>query len=133
MGIVQDSLLGIRLFTRRSTFLRKDQVFQLLMWVDGWDGEIPTPAILKPEKLWTGKQIISLILPNVNIERKCNVFGDPKFTEEKLSERDGKIIIEKGELLCGLLDKGTVGNTSGGVIHTIWLDEGCEAAAKFLS
>jgi DNA-directed RNA polymerase II subunit RPB1 len=32
-----------------------------------------------------------------------------------------------------MLDKGTVGNTAGGVIHTIWLDEGPEAAARFLS
>ena len=55
------------------------------MWIDGWDGEIPPPAIYKPEKLWTGKQIISLILPDVNIERKCLVFADPKYTEDDLS------------------------------------------------
>ena len=30
----------------------------------------------------------------------------------------------RGELLTGMLDKGTVGNTSGGVIHHIWLDDG---------
>ena len=71
-----------------------------------------------------------MILPNVNLERKCNVFSDPSNTEEKLFQKDGKvlillkIIIEKGELLTGMLDKGTVGNTSGGVIHHIWLDEG---------
>lgn len=74
-----------------------------------------------------------MILPNVNLERKCNVFSDPSNTEEKLFQKDGKIIIEKGELLTGMLDKGTVGNTSGGVIHHIWLDEGPEMAAKFLS
>ena len=65
-----------------------------------------------------------MILPNVNLERKCNVYGDPNFTEEMLFQRDGKIIIEKGELLTGMLDKGTVGNTYGGVIHCIWLDDG---------
>ena len=74
-----------------------------------------------------------MILPDVNIERKCLVFADPKFNEDDLSQRDGKIIIEKGELLCGLLDKGTVGNAAGGVIHTIWLDDGPDAAARFLS
>lgn len=71
-----------------------------------------------------------MILPNVNLERKCNVFGDPSNTEEILFRKDGKvtflskIIIEKGELLTGMLDKGTVGNTAGGVVHTIWLDAG---------
>jgi DNA-directed RNA polymerase II subunit RPB1 len=67
-----------------------------------------------------------MILPNVNLERRCNVYGDPNFTEENLFQRDGKIIIEKGELLTGMLDKGTVGNTSGGVVHCIWLDNGIE-------
>jgi len=32
-----------------------------------------------------------------------------------------------------MFDKGTVGNTSGGVIHCIWLDDGPTAAAAFLS
>jgi DNA-directed RNA polymerase II subunit RPB1 len=27
----------------------------LLMYVDDFNGDLPTPAILKPEKLWTGK------------------------------------------------------------------------------
>ncbi len=60
-------------------------MMSLLMWIMDWNGEIPTPAILKPVPLWTGKQIISMILPKVNLERKCTVFGDPKYTEEKLS------------------------------------------------
>lgn len=69
----------------------------------------------------------------MNIVRKCNVFGDPKYTEDMLHQRDGKIVIENGELITGMLDKGTIGNTAGGVIHTIWLDEGPDAAARFLS
>lgn len=55
MGLVQDALLGIRLFTRRSTFLTRSQVMNLLMYVDDFNGELPTPAICKPQKLWTGK------------------------------------------------------------------------------
>ncbi len=55
MGIVQDSLVGIRLLTRRDTFLNKDQIMNLLLWIDDWDGNLPPPAIFKPEKLWTGK------------------------------------------------------------------------------
>jgi len=33
------------------------------MWIDNWEGDLPMPAILKPEPLWTGKQIMSLIIP----------------------------------------------------------------------
>ncbi len=45
----------------------------LIIWIEGKDnkdnsedllaGELPIPAILKPEPLWTGKQVMSLIIP----------------------------------------------------------------------
>lgn len=69
IGIVQDTLLGALLFTRRDTFIEKDMMMNLLMWVTNWDGKLPVPAILKPQPLWTGKQLISLILPKVNLVR----------------------------------------------------------------
>lgn len=29
----------------------------LIMWIDNdnWEGELPMPAIIKPQPLWTGK------------------------------------------------------------------------------
>ena len=56
MGIVQDALLGARLFTKRDTFIDRTLLMNLLMWLEDWDGVVPTPAILKPQPLWTGKQ-----------------------------------------------------------------------------
>lgn len=49
--------------------------------------------------------------------------------DEELSLRDGKIIIEKGVLLSGMLDKGVVGSSAGGIVHIIWLDYGWDQAA----
>jgi DNA-directed RNA polymerase II subunit RPB1 len=66
MGIVQDSLLGTMLFTLKDTFIELDILMQLLMWVN-YDGTIPHPTIIKPKPLWTGKQIFSLIIPNINL------------------------------------------------------------------
>ncbi|KAJ7447345.1 RNA polymerase II largest subunit [Mycena galericulata] len=62
MGIVQDTLCGIRKFTLRDTFWDWYQVqnIRILLWVPEWDGSIPIPAIVKPKPLWTGKQILSL-------------------------------------------------------------------------
>jgi DNA-directed RNA polymerase II subunit RPB1 len=42
------------LFTLRDTFLEMDRVMNLLMWID-YTGMLPTPAIIKPRPLWTGK------------------------------------------------------------------------------
>ena len=49
MGLNQDSQLGSYLMTLRDTFIEEDQVFNLVMWIDNWNGEIPKPAILKPK------------------------------------------------------------------------------------
>jgi DNA-directed RNA polymerase II subunit RPB1 len=31
---------------------------------DDFELNLPNPAILKPKKLWTGKQVMSMIIPN---------------------------------------------------------------------
>ena len=92
----------------------------LLLWYENYDGELPKPAILKPYPLWTGKQIISKIIPEVNLEKKA-ISAEKSFDAKErlmgleakyLDSRDLNIIIEKGELLSGVLDKGVVGSTA---------------------
>src|SRR5690606_36677056 len=74
MGIVQDTLCGVYKICRRDVFLNKDQVTQIMLWVPEWDGHLPTPAILNPRPRWTGKQIISMIIPSgINTQ---NLDGD---------------------------------------------------------
>ena len=55
MGIVQDTLCGVRKMTKRDVFLDKLQMMNLLMFLPIWDGKMPQPAILKPIPLWTGE------------------------------------------------------------------------------
>ena len=70
MGIVPDTLCGIRKLTSRDTFIELDQVLNMLYWVPDWDGVIPTPAIIKPKPLWSGKQILSVAIPNgIHLQR----------------------------------------------------------------
>ena len=131
MGIVQDTLAGVMMFTYRDTFLELDMVMQLLMWVDDFEGKIPAPAIIKPKPLWTGKQIFSLIFPPINLVKdrsdpdpKADLWNNPK---------DDRIIIKKGELVAGIICKKTIGTSHGGIIHVIFNEQGPEAAKDFLS
>ncbi len=57
IGIVQDTLAGMRLMTKRDTFIEADVLMNILMWLEDWDGRVPTPTILKPRPLWSGKQV----------------------------------------------------------------------------
>ena len=60
IGIVQDTLLGCRLVTKRDTFIGRELFMNILMWLEDWDGRVPQPAVLKPKPLWTGKQARTL-------------------------------------------------------------------------
>ncbi len=126
MGIVQDTLAGIYKMCRRDVFLTKEQVMNILLWVPDWDGVIPQPAILKPRPKWTGKQIISLVVPpGLNLTR---------FSAEGLCPiNDDGLMVSGGELMYGLFSKKSVGAASGGVIHIIFNEKGPEAATNFFN
>jgi DNA-directed RNA polymerase II subunit RPB1 len=123
MGIVQDSLLGIFLFTHRDTFIEKDVLMNLMMWIE-YTGEIPTPAILKPKPLWTGKQVLSLVIPRVNFSRKGTDWD---------CRKDSNVLIKDGQLLCGVMNKSVVGSAGGGLVHIVWRDQGPYACRDFMS
>ena len=98
------------------------------MWIENWNGEIPKPAILKPEPLWTGKQIISMIIPQINY---LKIRDDDNANNGYFNDKS--VIIKRGELLVGQLSKPIVGNTRGSLIGCIWIDYGPEEAKNFLS
>ncbi|PJF20167.1 DNA-directed RNA polymerase subunit [Paramicrosporidium saccamoebae] len=131
MGIVQDTLCGIRKFTRRDVFMGPSQVMNTLMWVSNWDGNIPTPAILKPVPRWTGKQLMTLIIPRVNLVGLHSAHPDNEVGD--ISPGDTKVLIEDGILLCGTLCKKTVGNSPGGLVHVIWNEHGPEVTRNFFN
>lgn len=134
MGIVQDSLLGCSRLTRRDTFVERDVMMNILMWVGSLGIEhqapVPMPAILKPRPLWTGKQVFSLVLPKgCNHRGNSNMKPPPK---DELNSNDSQVLIQDGEVITGVIDKRSVGNSAGGIIHVTWLDHGWKETARFM-
>lgn len=126
MGIVQDSLAGVYKLCRRDVFLNKEQVMNLMLWVPGWDGIIPQPAILKPRPRWTGKQMISLVIPP-----EVTIVSGPDNYNALL--KDDSLLIQGGQLIYGLLKKKHVGAAAGGIIHITYNELGPSAAMAFLN
>jgi DNA-directed RNA polymerase II subunit RPB1 len=126
MGIVQDSLAGVYKLCRRDVFLEKEHVMNLMLWVPGWDGIIPQPAILKPRPRWTGKQIISMIIPP-----EVTIHSGPDNYNALL--KDDSLLIQGGQLIYGLLKKKHVGAQAGGIIHITFNELGPQAAMAFLN
>ncbi|KZF22033.1 DNA-directed RNA polymerase II largest subunit [Xylona heveae TC161] len=126
MGIVQDTLCGIYKLMRRDTFLTKDQVMNILLWVPDWDGVIPHPAIMKPQPRWTGKQMISMVLPKaVSLIRSSDEGFSPI--------HDNGIFIHAGEIMYGLFSKKSIGATRNGIIHIIFNELGPQIAMNFFN
>ena len=126
MGIVQDTLCGVYKMCRRDVFLTKEQVMNILLWVPDWDGVIPHPAIFKPRSMWTGKQIISLIIPeNLSLVRPSPEGFSPL--------NDDGLGVHGGQLMYGLFNKKSVGASGGGIIHIVFNEKGPQAAMKFFN
>ncbi|CAI5756294.1 unnamed protein product [Candida verbasci] len=127
MGIVQDTLCGIRKMTLRDIFIDYDQVMNMCYWIPNWDGVIPPPAIIKPKPLWSGKQLLSLAIPKgIHLQR----FDGGR---DLLSPNDSGMLIVDGEIMFGVVDKKTVGATGGGLIHTVFREKGPQVCAQLFS
>ncbi|KAK6461333.1 DNA-directed RNA polymerase II largest subunit [Scheffersomyces coipomensis] len=127
MGIVQDTLCGVRKMTLRDIFIEYDQVMNMLYWIPNWDGVIPPPVITKPKFLWSGKQVLSMAIPKgIHLQR----FDGGK---DLLSPQDTGMLIVDGEIMFGVVDKKTVGATGGGLIHTVMREKGPQVCAQLFS
>ena len=107
IGARQDYITGGYLLTSKGSFINKELLMYLLAAAN-YDGEIEEPAIMYPRELWTGKQVISMLLPKdlnwvqpTAIKESCK---DPYncYTDEY-------IIIVNGYMATGVLDKKSIG------------------------
>ncbi|XP_052756487.1 DNA-directed RNA polymerase III subunit RPC1 isoform X2 [Galleria mellonella] len=139
IAATQDFITGGYLLTQRDTFLTQGEAQQLAACLlAGPDStmniDMPPPAILKPAMLWTGKQIFSLIMkPNKRCEVKANLETKGKnYTgNADMCVQDSYVIIRNSELVCGSMDKSTLGSgTKSSIFYILLRDWGEEYAVR---
>ncbi|KAI1366389.1 hypothetical protein F5Y08DRAFT_301522 [Xylaria arbuscula] len=144
-GLIQDHLSVSVALCNKDTFFDKSSynelIYSALRPESGHIAsdrlELVPPAVFKPVKRWTGKQVITTILKNIRpagcgdlwMTGKTSIKKDPwgKFTEE------GEVLFDDGEFITGILDKSQLGPSAGGFIHSIHEIWGPESAARLLS
>lgn len=141
-GLIQDHIVAGTLMTCRDAFFNRDH-YQALVYAclpDRYDGRpiltVP-PAILKPRKLWTGKQIITTLLKNlvrdlavdhfITARDTVNIAGLNLRTKSKIRnswtaaeaglEGEETVLFRNGHMLMGLLDKSQCGASANGLVH----------------
>ncbi|XP_075154663.1 RNA polymerase III subunit A [Haematobia irritans] len=139
IAATQDFITGGYLLTQKDEFLTREQAMQLAAcFLAGPDAnmqiDMPPPAILKPRKLWTGKQIFSLLLkPNKLCPVKVNLItkGRNYTCNYDLCIKDSWVIVRNSELICGSMDKSTMGSgTKNCIFYVILRDFGENFATK---
>jgi len=137
----QDFLSAAYLITQKDRFFTYEAFCTLVSYFGNADEQIdlPTPAIVRPVALWTGKQLFSMLLrPNkssqvlVNFENKeKNYASDLK--RKHFCPNDGWVAFRNSELLSGNIAKKTMGDGSKtGLIYVLLRDCGQEEAARMM-
>ncbi|KAF1809045.1 DNA-directed RNA polymerase [Eremomyces bilateralis CBS 781.70] len=144
-GLIQDHIsMGVRL-TNKDTFFTRGEYFQLMYAALRPEDNHTThnrlitlpPAIFRPRKLWTGKQIISTVLENIRpIGTDGLTLTAGSQTPKNLwgtDSEEGDVIFQNGVLITGILDKNHIGPSGGGFINGIYEVYGSRVAGRLLS
>lgn len=148
IALIQDALDSGYYMTRQGVYLTRADACSLLMSVH-YDCEcsndvkmgdpksrlknfnLPMPAIVHPQKLWTGSQIFSMIIPSVvNIDRKLK---NRKQHPDSNLNSSGRLYILNGNIIMGTLCKQSLGGAPNDIIHQACLYSGGNVAARFIS
>ncbi|KAF3042772.1 hypothetical protein E8E11_000297 [Didymella keratinophila] len=129
IAAIQDFITAAFLLSNKSNFYDRRTFCQIVNYMFNGDGaydpdtgktlpiEIPPPVIWKPQALWTGKQVFNLLMrPNkesrvlVNLEAANKMFKPKAGVPHDLSDNDAYLVIRNSEVMCGCMDKATVGD-----------------------
>lgn len=156
-GLIQDHVIsGVKMSLRGSFYTKSDYQQLVFQALSNHKGEIKLlpPTILKPVMLWAGKQILSTIImnsipkgkPYISLTGTAKISskawqkelprpwlaGGAPFTDANAMS-EAEVVIRKGELLCGVLDKTHYGATPYGLVHCMYELYGGDSSSAVLS
>ncbi|KJZ77416.1 DNA-directed RNA polymerase III subunit RPC1 [Hirsutella minnesotensis 3608] len=119
IAATQDFITAAFLLSGKDCFFdRKTFTFICMHMMDGKTPlELPPPAIIVPQCMWTGKQVFSVMMrPNkqcqvkVNLDAKCRAYKNRPGQCPDMDPNDGWLVVRNSEVMCGRMDKSTVGS-----------------------
>jgi DNA-directed RNA polymerase III subunit RPC1 len=129
IAAIQDFITAAYILSNKGNFYDRRTFCQIVNYMFAGDGaydpdtgktlpiDIPPPVIWKPQALWTGKQVFNLLMrPNkhsrvlVNLDAPGRQFKPVNGRPDDLDENDAFLVIRNSEVMCGVMDKSTVGD-----------------------
>ena len=143
ISAIQDFITASYLLSNKDNFYdRKSFTNICLYMVEGnMQIDLPPPTILKPVMLWTGKQVFNVMMrPNkncevrVNLDAACRQFRVTPGEARDLNVNDSWLCIRNSEIMCGVMDKSTIGSgKKDSVFYVIMRDFGLDAAVQAMN
>ncbi|KAF7729475.1 hypothetical protein EC973_004455 [Apophysomyces ossiformis] len=143
IAATQDFITASYLISHKDSFYTRPMFAQICSMMGDADLKIdlPPPVIWKPQRLWTGKQIFNILFrPNkeckvrVNVEAKTKSYVKEEGRIPDLCPKDGWLVVQNSEIMCGLVDKAIVGDgNKNSVFYVILRDYGPIEAAKCMN
>ncbi|CAK8697936.1 unnamed protein product [Clavelina lepadiformis] len=152
--LIQDHMVAGVNICMRGRFFNQEE-YQLLLYNAlmhlPFKIKLMKPTLLKPQMLWSGKQVISTLLINIipHGMQRINLTGKAKIGAKNWQKFPSKmpvisyiepgdmcesqVIIRGAELLCGILDKGHYGATEFGLVHAMYELYGGEISGQLLT
>lgn len=132
IGGIHDHVSGIFLLTHGKRYFTKEETLSLL--------KHSIPEHLPPAEaeedgvpLWSNKQIFSAILPDqLNMVYRASSCINCETCLQELCERDAYVKIFDGQLICGTIDKKSIGAFDGAILHRIIRQYGLLRGSQFI-
>jgi DNA-directed RNA polymerase II subunit RPB1 len=122
IGIVQDTLVGSYRITRPQVEFNRREFMNLMMWNKRFEGVLPKP---RKSGKWTGQQVISELLPPINLKMENDSYKDNQIPENVVE-------IEEGNIKRGIFDKSIFAKPSKGIVHVTYNDYGPQATVNLV-
>ncbi|RWS26622.1 DNA-directed RNA polymerase I subunit RPA1-like protein [Leptotrombidium deliense] len=155
-GLIQDHIVAAALMSIRGVFFTKEDYQELVFGAISFLNKkisILKPTIIKPIELWSGKQVITTIIlnlvpegkpaPSLSISSKIRpnalmthprkVFAEGCSPLQEGEMCESEVIIRKGELVCGIVDKANIGSTPYGLAHCFYELYGGKYSTAFMT
>ena len=112
IGAIQDQITGCYLLTKTDKLFTKEEAADILSSIKVY--ELPSkPASKKGgEEFYTGKQIFSMILPDIDYEDRSKVCPKHEHCKDP-NCKYARVSIKKGELKEGIIDERAIGAEAG--------------------
>lgn len=136
---IQDFITASWVLSRKDVFYDRATFVHICMYMLTPDTkfDLPPPSILKPQMLWSGKQVFNVLMrPSrdcpvlVNLDAACKQFRSAKGYSRDLDPNDSWLVVRNSEVMCGVMDKSTTGGKKESIFYVMLRDFGPEVAAE---